>query len=91
MRRIASLADSANVQTLPHVFGSAVALSASLQLLATIPGDPMLEFDRTPNPIRSELAVDPIVNEGTFVPVPEGTGLGIEIDQDVLERFRTDR
>ena len=91
MRRIASLADSANVQTLPHVFGSAVVLSTSLQLLATIPGDPMLEFDRTPNPIRSELAVDPIVNEGTFVPVPEGAGLGIGIDQDVLKRFRTDQ
>ncbi|MFC7008638.1 mandelate racemase/muconate lactonizing enzyme family protein [Halalkalicoccus salilacus] len=89
MRRIASLADAANVQCLPHVFGSAVALAASLQVLATIPGDPMLEFDRTPNPIRDELAVDPIVNEGTDVPVPDGPGLGIEIDSDVLERFRT--
>lgn len=50
----------------------------------------MLEFDRTPNPIRDELAVDPIVNEGTAVSVPDGPGLGIEIDGDVLERFRTD-
>jgi D-galactarolactone cycloisomerase len=89
MRRIASLADAANVQCLPHVFGSAVALAASLQILATIPGDPMLEFDRTPNPIRDELAVDPIVNEGTDVPVPDGPGRGKEIDSDVLERFRT--
>lgn len=91
MRRIVSLADAVNVQCLPHVFGSAIALAASLQLLATIPGEPMLEFDRTPNPIRSELATDPIVNEGTFVPVPNGPGLGIEVDEDVLESFRVDR
>lgn len=90
MRRIASLADARNVQCLPHVFGSVVALAASLQVLATIPGNPMLEFDRTPNPIRDELAVDPIVNEGTSVAVPGGPGLGVEIDHDVLERFRVD-
>ncbi|MDL5363472.1 mandelate racemase/muconate lactonizing enzyme family protein [Halalkalicoccus sp. NIPERK01] len=90
MRRIASLADARNVQCLPHVFGSVVALAASLQVLATIPGNPMLEFDRTPNPIRDELAVDPIVNEGASVAVPGGPGLGIEIDHGVLERFRVD-
>lgn len=91
MRRIVSLSNASNIQCLPHVFGSVVALAASLQILATIPGEPMLEFDRTPNPIRDELAVDPIVNEGTSVPVPNGPGLGIEISEDVLERFRIDR
>lgn len=89
-RRIATLAESHDVRCLPHVFGSAVALAASLQLLATLPGEPMLEFDRTPNPIREDLAVDPIVNDGTAVPVPDGPGLGIEIDEDVLATFRSD-
>jgi len=60
-------------------------------VLATLSGDPMLEFDRTPNPIREDLAVDPIENEGNEVPVPDGPGLGVEIDPDTLERFRTDR
>jgi D-galactarolactone cycloisomerase len=90
-RRVADAASAANVQCLPHVFGSAVALAASLQVLATLSGDPMLEFDRTPNPIREDLAVDPIENEGNEVPVPDGPGLGVEIDPDTLERFRTDR
>lgn len=87
-RRIATLADSANVQCVPHVFGSAIALAASLQVLATIPGSPMLEFDRTPNPIREDLAVDPITNEGDFVPIPDEPGLGIQVDESVLETFR---
>jgi len=50
----------------------------------------MLEFDRTPNPIREELAVDPIRNDGTTVPIRDEPGLGIEIDRDVLATFRAD-
>jgi D-galactarolactone cycloisomerase len=87
-RRVATLAASHDVQCLPHVFGSAVALAASLQLLATIPGNPMLEFDRTPNPIREDLAVEPITNDGGTVPVPNDPGLGIDIDEEVLVEFR---
>ena len=89
-RRAAEIADAAGLATYPHVFGSAVALAASLQLLATLPGSPRLEFDRTPNPIREGLAVDPIRNEGTEVPVPDGPGLGVEIDPETLAEFRVD-
>lgn len=89
-RRAADIGDAAGLATYPHVFGSAVALAASLQLLATLPGSPLLEFDRTPNPIREELAVDPIRNEGTEVAVPDGPGLGIEIDSGTLGEFRVD-
>lgn len=90
-KRIVSTADARNLQVLPHVFGSAVALAASLQVLATIPGDPMFEFDRTPNPLREELPSEPIENDGMVVPVPDGPGIGIEIDPDTLDRFRVDR
>jgi D-galactarolactone cycloisomerase len=89
-RRVATLSDSHNVQCIPHVFGSAVALGASLQVLATIPGEPMLEFDRTPNPIREDLAVDPITNDGNSVSIPDAPGIGVEIDPDVLASFRMD-
>ncbi|MFB6160216.1 MAG: mandelate racemase/muconate lactonizing enzyme family protein [Haloferacaceae archaeon] len=91
-RRVAELADARNVSCFPHVFGSAVALAASLQVIATLPGvpEPMLEFDRTPNPIREDLAVDPITNEGSRVAIRDEPGLGIEIDRDVLAAFRRD-
>ena len=89
-RRVATLAYGKNRQCFPHVFGSAVALAASLQVLSTIPGEPMLEFDRTPNPIREDLAVDPITNDGNAVQIPDVPGLGVEIDPDVLAEFRAD-
>lgn len=50
LRRVAANGHAAGIQVLPHVFGSVVALAASLQGLSTIPSDPLLEFDRTPIP-----------------------------------------
>ncbi|MGM0592307.1 MAG: mandelate racemase/muconate lactonizing enzyme family protein, partial [Halobacteriota archaeon] len=89
-RRIATLAHGKNRKCLPHVFGSALLLAASLQVLATIPGEPMVEFDRTPNPIRDDLPVDPITNDGNTVAIPDEPGLGVELDPDVLDSFRVD-
>jgi D-galactarolactone cycloisomerase len=91
-RRVAELARARNATCYPHVFGSAVALAASLQVIATLPDvpEPMLEFDRTPNPIREDLAVDPITNDGTTVPIRDEPGLGIEVDRDVLADVRAD-
>ena len=87
-RRVASTAAARNIQCIPHVFGSAIALAASLQVISTVSGDVMLEFDRTPNPIREDLGRNPIRNDGNAVPIPDDPGLGIEIDPDVLAEFR---
>ncbi len=49
---------------------------------------PMLEFEQTPNPLRDHLAKEPIHQVGGVVRVPGGPGLGIEVDRDVLQRFK---
>lgn len=86
-RRVITAAESRNVQVVPHVFGSAVALAASLQVIATIRGAPMLEFDRTPNPIRDDLAVDPITSSDGTVPIRDSPGIGIDVDEELLAKF----
>ena len=50
-RRAADVASAAGAAVYPHVFGSAVALGASLQLLATLPSGPA--WGSTGRPIRS--------------------------------------
>ncbi|PSQ10302.1 hypothetical protein BRC93_10405 [Halobacteriales archaeon QS_5_70_15] len=66
-----------------------MAFAASLQLIATLPGDPWLEFDRSPNPFREELSAGPFApdDEG-LVRVPDGPGLGVELDGTAVERYR---
>ncbi|MFE7505415.1 mandelate racemase/muconate lactonizing enzyme family protein [Promicromonospora sp. NPDC057488] len=101
VQRIASLASAYNLRTVPHVWGSGVALSAGLHVCAALPltpfafravplqNEPVIEFDRTPNPLRDDLLVEPFMLTDGHVAVPTGPGLGIEVDLDVVERYRT--
>jgi D-galactarolactone cycloisomerase len=95
-KKIADMAESFGVRYNPHVWGTGIAIAASLQLLAVLPShttalkpiDPMLEFDRTEHPIRQTLLTQPIEHDRGTVRVPDGPGLGIEIDRAALTRFR---
>jgi len=96
-KKIADMAAAHGVRYVPHVWGTGVALAAALQLLAVLPSltppslnplEPMLEFDRTEHPIRAALLATPIEHENGRVAIPDGPGLGIEIDRAALERFR---
>ena len=94
--RIAALASASSLTVYPHVWGTAVGLFASLHLTAALPPnppalvatDPLFELDRTPNPLRDQLALNPPKRAGDIVDVPTGPGLGLEIDRAVLERYR---
>ena len=95
-RHIVALAQSHGVQVNPHVWGSAIAQAASLQLLAALPvahhslfaQEPILEFDRSSHPFRLQLITKPIEQMSGWVEVPSGPGLGVEIDRAVLDRYR---
>jgi D-galactarolactone cycloisomerase len=95
-KKIADMAEAFGVRYNPHVWGTGIAIAASLQLLAVLPAhtpvslapiQPMLEFDRTEHPIRQSLLVHPIEHASGIVRVPDGPGLGIEVDRDALARF----
>ena len=95
-RHIIALAQSHGVQVNPHVWGSAIAQAASLQLLAAVPiahhslfaQEPILEFDRSSHPFRLQLITKPIELLNGWVEIPTGAGLGVEVDRSVLEKYR---
>jgi D-galactarolactone cycloisomerase len=95
-KKIADMAWSFGVRYNPHVWGTGIAIASSLQLLAVLPPhtppslksvEPMLEFDRTEHPIRQAVLRQPIEHIGGIVRVPDGPGLGIEVDRDALTKF----
>ncbi|MFC4440405.1 MULTISPECIES: mandelate racemase/muconate lactonizing enzyme family protein [Natrialbaceae] len=86
--RVAHAAAAAHVQVIPHVWGTPVALAASLQLIATLPGDPWIEFDTSSNPLRDSLSPDPICATDGTVQVPTGPGLGINLDSTAVDQYR---
>jgi D-galactarolactone cycloisomerase len=95
MRRIADMAALHGIRLVPHVWGTAVQIAASLQWMSAMvpspvrrdPVEPILEFDRTDNPFRQAVVTHPIEHHGGVVAVPDGPGLGIEINRDALARF----
>ncbi len=86
-RKIALLADVYNAKLCPHnSVCSAVHHAASLQLCAAIPNFLIYEFWSGYNPIADIVTV-PLVPEQGYLRVPQGPGLGIEIDEDKLDRL----
>jgi D-galactarolactone cycloisomerase len=98
-RRVVDLATAFHTPVYLHVWGSGVAVAASLQLTAMIPpcprtlfpvageNDILFEYDRNPNPLRDELLAVPFELEGERLHIPQGPGLGVDIDQKALARF----
>jgi D-galactarolactone cycloisomerase len=94
-KKIADMANAFGVRVNPHVWGTGVALAASLQLIAALPHnppglhalEPLLEFDRSEHPIRMAVLAEPIPQQGGWVDIPQGPGLGIEIDRAALATF----
>lgn len=99
VQRIVSLAETYNTPVCFHVWGSGIAVAAALQATACIPpipqtarprapeNEPLFEYDRTANPLRDDLTSCAFGLEGDMMPIPGGPGLGVEIDEVVLERF----
>lgn len=95
-KKIADMAQAFGVRVNPHVWGSGIGIAASLQWMATVPThtptslqpvQPLLEFDQTEHPIRQAIIAEPIVQQKGWVQIPNGPGLGIEINRDALRHF----
>ena len=95
-KKIADMANAFGIRVNPHVWGTGVALAASLQLIAALPHnpaalypiEPLLEFDQSEHPIRMAIIEEPIIQRAGWVDIPNRPGLGIEIDRPAIERFR---
>ena len=96
-RHIVTLAQAFGVEINPHVWGSAIAQAASLQLIAALPishhsifsRQPILEYDQSAHPFRRELVEDPIEIEGGLVIIPSRPGIGISVNKKTIERFKS--
>jgi len=98
-RIIQGMASAFHIPVIPHVWGSAVALAASLQVIATLPpfpytalpvpleNEPVIEYDRNPNPLRDLLAGKSFSLHEGMLSIPDKPGIGIELERQVLEEY----
>ena len=100
-RKIATMAGTFGVHCLPHVWGSGIATAAGLHVLATLApsphtanpippyNEPLLEWDSTHNPLRTDLLTEPFTLEAGKIRIPDSPGLGVEVNDEVLQRYLT--
>ena len=85
MRKIAACAEVHYIALAPHSAADAVGVAASIQAAATIPNLLIHEFG---GGAGEGLFTTPLVFNQGCVELPQGPGLGIEIDPAGLERHR---
>jgi D-galactarolactone cycloisomerase len=96
-RHIIALAQAMGVRVNPHVWGSAIAQAASLQVIAAVPvahhalfaTQPVLEYDRSSHPFRQLLVQQPLMLRDGWVDIPDRPGLGIEVNREVIRQYDT--
>ena len=95
IRYVATLADATGRLVAPHVCGggnNGLYLAATLQAMATVRNCPIIEYTLDPpalTPDTSQFILsDPIlIDDDGYLEVPQGPGLGIEIDEDKIGEY----
>ena len=89
-RKIVHMAEMANVLVVPHSWSSDLLTAAALHLNAFQRRAVFVEFNTSQGPLSRQLARNPLRLEDGCVRVPEGPGLGVEVDEDVVRHYRVE-
>jgi L-rhamnonate dehydratase len=87
-KQIADLATRRQLDCAPHAWLTDLLKAASLHLNAYLMNALFLEYNVSSASLLNTLCREPIVMTDGSVPVPTGPGLGVEVDERVVERYR---
>jgi L-alanine-DL-glutamate epimerase-like enolase superfamily enzyme len=85
--RIAALASSFNLRLAPHLWAGAPCFFAGLHVLAAAPAGYIVEFSLGANPMIHSLSRAPVVVQDGTIAVPDGPGLGLDMNTDMIARY----
>lgn len=90
IRRIADLCELSGVEVIPHGWKTGILAHAGRHFQAACPAAPLFEFISPlvyDSPLRRDLvSPEPTLEDG-WMALPQGAGLGIELNRDVVERY----
>jgi len=90
-RRVADRVVSARRQANAHAWSSAIVSAASLAISFASPACKLFEVKPLRNPMQHDLVAMPIEHRGGWMHPPGGPGLGIDVREDVVDFFRSDK
>lgn len=86
--KVIELVEKADIWFNAHAWSGAVVTAASLALSAFTPRCLLFEMKPIESPMQHELARHPFRQEEGWIDVPRAPGLGVEINEQVLRKYR---
>lgn len=74
-----------------HAWSSAIVTAASLAISFSSPSCKLFEFKPLRNPMQHELVAEPFDHVDGWAYPPQGVGLGIDVLEDVVDSFRSEK
>ena len=88
IRKILWEAEYAGVDVCPHAWLTDLNTAAALHVNAILPRSLFLEYNVSDNPMLREVIENPVqLDESGYIAVPDGPGLGIEINEAAVRKF----
>ena len=88
-KQIATIAELYNIPISPHVGGGGiVSIAATLQYSLGIPNFLIMEHSEQGNAVKSMFLSEPFDAESGQYSLPNKPGLGIDVDENKLEKFK---
>jgi len=86
--QIAQLQRAGAVEIVPHCFSTGVLVAASLHFAATLDRPTWSEYSVADSPLVAGILASPFELRDGALAVPTAPGLGIELDEDMVDRMR---
>lgn len=87
MHKIIQLAAQYNVAMDAHAWSSAIISAASIHLSLCATRPTIFELKPFENPMQHELVSNPIQHIDGWIYAPEGNGIGVEVNEDVVRKY----
>ncbi|WP_339433892.1 mandelate racemase/muconate lactonizing enzyme family protein [Pseudomonas sp. EA_65y_Pfl2_P78] len=88
MRHIEELARQYGAQLVPHGFSTGILLAATVHFMAASEAGELIEYSQSDSPLFRDLVKNLIPLQNGYVRVPDKPGLGVELDEEVIDRYR---
>lgn len=86
--RIYELSKKFDVKLVPHGFSTGILTAATAHFLAACETTDLIEYSQSTSPLNLMLVKTPIVFKDGYLEVPKGPGLGIELDEEIIKKYR---
>lgn len=86
--RIYELSKKYDVALVPHGFSTGILTAATAHFLAACETTDLIEYSQSTSPLNQYLVKTPIEFKDGYLKVPTGHGLGIELDEEIIEKYR---